>query len=63
LTRPRRKTHRGCPTSPGRTLDPWDRERHLLLRIDSREDGTPLRVDVRNLREALAEVERVLAAS
>ena len=41
--------------------DPHDG--HLLLRIDPREDGTPLKVDVRNLREALAEVERVIAAS
>ena len=38
--------------------DPHDG--HLLLRIDPREDGTPLRVDVRRLREALTEVERVL---
>jgi hypothetical protein len=41
--------------------DPHDG--HLLLRIDPRADGTPLRVDVRGLREALAEVERVLSAS
>jgi hypothetical protein len=40
--------------------DPHDG--HLLLRIDPSEDGSPLKVDVRNLRDALAEVERVLAA-
>jgi hypothetical protein len=34
---------------------------NLILRIDPRRDGGPLRVDVRSLREALAEVERVLA--
>jgi hypothetical protein len=39
--------------------DPHDG--HLMLRIDPREDGTPLRVDVRSLSNALAEVERVLA--
>ena len=39
--------------------DPHDG--HLLLRIDARRDGTPLRVDVRSLSKALAEVERVLA--
>jgi hypothetical protein len=38
--------------------DPHDG--HLLLRIDARKDGTPLRVDVRSLSKALAEVERVL---
>jgi hypothetical protein len=32
-----------------------------LLRIDPRNDGSPLKVDVRSLREALAEAERVLA--
>jgi len=32
-----------------------------MLRIDPREDGTPLRVDVRSFCEALVEVERVLA--
>jgi hypothetical protein len=32
----------------------------LILRIDPRHDGNPLRIDVRGLREALAEVERVL---
>jgi hypothetical protein len=41
--------------------DPHDG--HLMLRIDPREDGAPLRVDVHSLSEALAEVERVLAAS
>jgi hypothetical protein len=41
--------------------DPHDG--HLLLRIDPREDGAPLRVDVRSLREALAEAERLLAGS
>ena len=39
--------------------DPHDG--HLLLRIDPRADGEPLRVDVRNLRDALAEAERLLA--
>lgn len=39
--------------------DPHDG--HLLLRIDPREDGAPLRVDVHSLREALAEAERLLA--
>jgi hypothetical protein len=39
--------------------DPHDG--HLLLRIDARRGGTPLRVDVRSLSKALAEVERVLA--
>jgi hypothetical protein len=34
---------------------------HLLLRIDSRKDGAPLRVDLRSLSVALAEVERLLA--
>jgi hypothetical protein len=38
--------------------DPHDG--HLLLRIDPRRDGTPLKVDVRGLSKALAEVERVL---
>jgi hypothetical protein len=38
--------------------DPHDG--HLILRIDARKDGTPLRVDVRSLSPALAEVERVL---
>jgi hypothetical protein len=32
----------------------------LMLRIDPREDGTPLRVEVRSLTEALTEVARVL---
>ena len=41
--------------------DPHDG--HLLLRIDPREDGEPLRLDVRSLREALVEAERVLAGS
>jgi hypothetical protein len=41
--------------------DPHDG--HLLLRIDPRADGEPLRVDVRGLREALAEAERLLAGS
>ena len=36
------------------------RDGSLILRIDPRRDGTPLRIDVRGLREALAEVERVL---
>jgi hypothetical protein len=40
--------------------DPQDG--HLLLRIDPRQDGTPLKVEVRSLSKALAEVERVLAA-
>jgi hypothetical protein len=40
--------------------DPHDG--HLLLRIDARRDGSPLRVDVRSLSAALAEVERALAA-
>ena len=40
--------------------DPHDG--HLMLRIDPREDGAPLRFEVRSLSEALAEVERVLAA-
>jgi hypothetical protein len=31
-----------------------------MLRIDPREDGTPLRVEVRSLTEALTEVARVL---
>jgi hypothetical protein len=39
--------------------DPHDG--HLLLRIYPREDGSPLKVDVRNLSKALAGVERVLA--
>ena len=39
--------------------DPQDG--HLLLRIDPREDGAPLKVEVRSLKDALAEVERVLA--
>jgi hypothetical protein len=39
--------------------DPHDG--HLLLRIDPREDGAPLRLDVLSLREALAEAERLLA--
>ena len=39
--------------------DPHDG--HLLLRIDPRADGAPLRVDVRSLRDALAEAERLLA--
>jgi hypothetical protein len=38
--------------------DPHDG--HLLLRIDPREDGEPLRLDVRSLRDALAEAERLL---
>jgi hypothetical protein len=38
--------------------DPHDG--HLMLRIDPREDGAPLRLDVRSLSKALAEVERVL---
>jgi hypothetical protein len=38
--------------------DPHDG--HLLLRIDPRRDGAPLRVDVRSLSKALAEVEQVL---
>jgi hypothetical protein len=38
--------------------DPHDG--HLMLRIDPHEDGTPLRVDVRSMCEALLEVERVL---
>jgi hypothetical protein len=38
--------------------DPHDG--HLLLRIDPRRDGTPLRVAVSSLNKALAEVERVL---
>jgi hypothetical protein len=39
--------------------DPHDG--HLLLRIDPREDGAPLRVDVDGLRKALTEAERLLA--
>jgi hypothetical protein len=39
--------------------DPHDG--HLLLRIDPRKDGSPLKVDVRSLTKALAEVERVLS--
>jgi len=38
--------------------DPHDG--HLLLRIDPREDGEPLRLDVRSLEEALAEARRLL---
>jgi hypothetical protein len=38
--------------------DPHDG--HLLLRIDPRPDGGPLKVGVRSLSEALAEAERVL---
>lgn len=41
--------------------DPHDG--HLLLRIDPREDGAPLMVDVHSLREALAEAERLLAGT
>jgi hypothetical protein len=41
--------------------DPHDG--HLILRIDPREDGEPLRVDVLSLREALAEAERLLAGA
>jgi len=36
------------------------RDGSLILRIDPRQDGAPLRIDVRSLRKALAEVERVL---
>ena len=32
-----------------------------MLRIEPRQDGTPLVVDVRSLTAALAEVDRVLA--
>jgi hypothetical protein len=39
--------------------DPHDG--HLMLRIDPREDGAPLRVDVRGMCEALLEVERLLS--
>jgi hypothetical protein len=35
---------------------------NLILRIDPRPDGSPLRLDVRSLSKALAEVERVLGA-
>jgi hypothetical protein len=41
--------------------DPHDG--HLLIRIDPRSDGEPLRLDVRALREALAEAERLLSGS
>jgi hypothetical protein len=41
--------------------DPHDG--HLLLRIDPRADGEPLRLDVRSLRNALDEAERLLAGS
>ncbi|HEY1236833.1 MAG TPA: hypothetical protein VGE91_00750 [Solirubrobacterales bacterium] len=40
--------------------DPHDG--HLLLRIDPRSDGEPLRVAVRGLRDALEEAERLLAS-
>ena len=36
------------------------RDGSLILRIDPRHDGTPIRIDVRGLRNALAEVEQVL---
>ena len=39
--------------------DPHDG--HLLLRIDPRSDGEPVRLDVRSLRNALDEAERLLA--
>jgi hypothetical protein len=39
--------------------DPHDG--HLILRIDPREDGAPLRVGERSLRDALEEAERLLA--
>ena len=39
--------------------DPHDG--HLFLRIDPRRDGEPLRLDVRSLRDALDEAERLLA--
>ena len=39
--------------------DPHDG--HLILRIDPRDDGEPLRVDVRSLRDALEEAERLLS--
>jgi hypothetical protein len=39
--------------------DPDDGQ--LLLRIDPRRDGTPLKVEVRTLSGALAKVERTLA--
>jgi hypothetical protein len=32
-----------------------------MLRIEPRQDGTPLVVEVRSLADALAEVDRVLA--
>ena len=35
---------------------------HLILRIDPREDGEPLRLDVHSLKEALAEAERLLTS-
>ncbi len=38
--------------------DPHDG--HLILRIDPREDGEPIRVGVRSLRDALEEAERLL---
>jgi len=41
--------------------DPHDG--HLLLRIESRADGEPLRVGERSMRDALEEAERVLAGS
>ena len=36
------------------------RDGSLILRIDPRHDGAPLRIDVRGLKNALTEVERVL---
>jgi hypothetical protein len=41
--------------------DPHDG--HLLLRIDPRADGEPLRIDVRGLRDALEGAEPLLAGS
>jgi hypothetical protein len=41
--------------------DPHDG--HLILRIDPREDGEPLRLGVRSLRAALTEAERLLGGS
>jgi hypothetical protein len=36
---------------------------HLILRIDPRADGEPLRIDVLSLRQALAEAERLLTGA
>jgi hypothetical protein len=41
--------------------DPHDG--HLILRIDPREDGEPVTLGVRSLRDALTEAERLLGRS